>query len=554
MKVSQSRVALLSVALAIGSASTSSCNGGEWDVIVVGSGPAGIVVSDRMSEAGKKTLLLEQGGPSYYVTGGRARPDWLNETDLSRVDVPGLFKSIFSTSDGDLTCAPDIVKSFQGCTVGGNTAINAGLFFQPPASDWDRYFPAGWKNDDMQSAIEKVRTTQPSTDNPSQDGKRYLQSGYEGAKQWLVDGAGYADVGLNDGPEKHSKSKVFGHPIWNYEGGQRSGPVKTYLQSALQRSNFAFQTGTKVVRVIRNGETATGVQTKSAGADSTNDICVKEGGRVILSGGALLSPQLLMWSGIGDPEILTNLSTNGLLTVPSPDWINNTAVGDKLFDNPNTFIELKSDSISSFEYNYSDPPPGARELYLESRSGPYTFASQTSAFWDFIQQGDDLVGCQGTIDSSGFRDYKENGTITLNVYGTSGLHSFGRVELDVNGTASPAIDFYSNKLDASAVGTFIYNIFKALPSHLNPVNIARTSTLEQLTAWISTPSDYTMGMVSHWSSSCRLESCVDADTKVIGMSNLFVVDSSIVQPLTTNPVMGVMIAAERAVERILALK
>lgn len=63
--------------------------------IRAGAGPAGIVVADRMSEAGKRTLLLEQGGPSYYVTGGRERPDWLQNTNLSRVDVPGLYKSIF---------------------------------------------------------------------------------------------------------------------------------------------------------------------------------------------------------------------------------------------------------------------------------------------------------------------------------------------------------------------------------------------------------------------------------------------------------------------------
>jgi cellobiose dehydrogenase (acceptor) len=60
----------------------------SWDIIVVGAGPAGIIVADRMSEAGKKTLLLEGGGPSYYITGGRDRPAWLNETTLSRVDVP----------------------------------------------------------------------------------------------------------------------------------------------------------------------------------------------------------------------------------------------------------------------------------------------------------------------------------------------------------------------------------------------------------------------------------------------------------------------------------
>lgn len=64
-------------------------------MISTGAGPAGIVVADRMSEAGKRTLLLEQGGPSYYITGGRDRPDWLQNTNLSRVDVPGLYKSIF---------------------------------------------------------------------------------------------------------------------------------------------------------------------------------------------------------------------------------------------------------------------------------------------------------------------------------------------------------------------------------------------------------------------------------------------------------------------------
>jgi cellobiose dehydrogenase (acceptor) len=508
-----------------------------------------------MSEAGKKTLLLEQGGPSYHITGGTAGPSWLDGSNLSRVDVPGLYKSIFSIPDGNLTCASDIVNAFQGCTIGGNTAINAGLFFQPPASDWNRYFPEGWKNNDMQSAINKVRSKQPSTDIPSQDGQRYLQSGYEVAKQWLVDGAGYAEVGLNDSPGNHTKTKKFGHPVYNYEGGQRSGPVKTYLQSALKRENFSFKTGARVLRVSRDGDLATGVEVSPNGAIDgvTTEYCIKEGGLIISSAGAMLSPQLLMWSGIGDADILTNISAQGLVKTPSPDWINNTAVGDKVFDNPNTFIELHSEAISSYNYNYSDPIPADRDLYLNSRSGPYSFGSQTSAFWDFIEQGEDLVGCQGTIDSSGAMDYTQNGTITLNVYGTSGLRSVGRVSLDAKGIALPSANFYADKRDAEAVATFVYNIFAALPASLSPLNIAKNSTLEEITTWISTASPYTLGNVQHWSSSCRIGSCVDADAKVIGMQNLFVVDASISAPLTTNPAMGTMIIAERAVERILAL-
>lgn len=508
-----------------------------------------------MSEAGKKTLLLEQGGPSYYITGGTAGPSWLDNTDLSRVDVPGLYKSIFSTPGGNLTCASDVVNAFQGCTVGGNTAINAGLFFQPPASDWERYFPEGWKNADMQSAIQKVRQTQPSTDNPSKDGQRYLQSGYEAAKQWLVGNAQYSEVGLNDGPQNHTKSKVFGHPVYNYECGQRSGPVKTYLQLARQRDNFAMMTGSRVLRVIRDGSTATGVEVSQSNSTATANLeyCIKDGGRIISSGGALLSPQLLMWSGIGPEDILTNISKQGLIKVPPQDWINNTEVGNKVFDNPNTFIELFSDSISSYDYKYEDPIAADKDLYLNNRSGPYSFASQTSAFWDFIQQGNDSVGCQGTIDSSGAMDYTKNGTITLNVYGTSGLRSFGRVNLDFRGIALPSSNFYADRRDAEAVATFIHNIFSALPSSLTPLNVPKNSTQEELTTWLTTPSKYTMGNVQHWSSSCRIGSCVDVDTKVIGMNNLHVVDASISAPLTTNPAMGTMIIAERAVERILAL-
>lgn len=123
-------------------------------MIVVGAGPAGIIVADRMSEAGKRTLLLEQGGASYGITGGTEKPNWLQGTALSRVDVPGLYPLIF-TVGSSLLCNRWMIP-FGGCTIGGSSAINAGLFFQPPASDWDKYAPAGWKSGDVSTSISSV--------------------------------------------------------------------------------------------------------------------------------------------------------------------------------------------------------------------------------------------------------------------------------------------------------------------------------------------------------------------------------------------------------------
>lgn len=520
-----------------------------WDVIVVGSGPAGTIVASRLSESGtKKVLLLEGGGPSYGVTGGTEKPQWLAGTSLSRVDVPGLYSSIFSTPTS-LTCGKNL-NAFGGCTIGGSSAINAGLFFEPPASDFDKYFPAGWKHADLQPSITKLYQTQPSTDNPSQDQIRYLQSGYTAAKKWLVTNAGYAELGINANAAK--KTKVFGRPIYDYKNGQRGGPVISYLQSALKRSNFRLQSGAWVQRVVRTGNVATGVVANVSGVITTYSLSSK--GRVVVSGGALKSPELLLKSGIGDPAVLTRLhQANKLGGLPSTSWINNTAVGAGLFDNPNTFIELSSPSVQAYAYSYDNPPASDKALYLQHRSGPYSFAGQTSVFWDTVKHADGTVaGMQGTIGTSGFDDFTNSQTITLNIYGTSGLKSAGKVVLDSNFIPGPSSDvYYSNPQDAQDIATFIHGIFAALPgTGLTPLNIQQSATQAQIQQYITTPSAYARGQVNHWSSSCRFGSCVDTNTVVVGTKNIHVVDGSIVAPLTVNPQMGIMIAAERASELI----
>jgi cellobiose dehydrogenase (acceptor) len=526
-----------------------------------------MIVAHRMAEANLSTLLIEGGGPSYGVTGGNLnarRPSWLNNTNLTRVDVPGLYKSIFADGGG-LTCGP-LINAYGGCTIGGNSAINAGLFFEPPSSDYDLYFPPTWGSANMTAPTQRLYTMQSWTNITSRDGKRYLQSGYDAARSWLVDGLGFKEVDINK--DKDSKTEVFGHPIFDYADGQRGGPVTTYLQAALRRPNFHLQSGTRVIRVHRRGNKAMGVVIPINGDEEIVRLTKK--GRIILSAGAIQSPALLMFSGIGDPVVLSKLqAAKKLGGLKSSDWINNTAVGANLFDNPNTFIELQSPAVDSYTYSYDSPPDMDKDLYLQSRSGPYTFASQTAVFWDTStitlanntnNSTNTTISFQGTIDSSGYNAFNDNHIITLNIYGTSGLLSRGRVVLDSNFIPGPSSDVYysdSSNTDATAIATFIHKIFAALPSSaagLVPLNIAQTASVEEIKTYITTASPFARGMVNHWSGSCRIGSCVNEDMLgVKGVRNLHVVDASVLEPLTVNPQFGVMAVAEKGAELILKL-
>ena len=71
-----------------------------YDYIIIGSGAAGIPMADRLTKAGKTVLLVEKGPPSTGRWGGTMKPKWLEGTNLTRFDVPGLCNQIWHDSVG----------------------------------------------------------------------------------------------------------------------------------------------------------------------------------------------------------------------------------------------------------------------------------------------------------------------------------------------------------------------------------------------------------------------------------------------------------------------
>ncbi|RYP90177.1 hypothetical protein DL770_003713 [Monosporascus sp. CRB-9-2] len=252
-----------------------------YDYIIVGSGAGGIPPADRLSEAGKSVLLIEKGPPSTGRWGGGAmKLDWFVTTMPTRFDVPGLCNQSWVDPVG-VSCTD--VDQMAGCVLGGGTAVNAGLWWKPHPADWDINFPAGWQSKDMANFTERVFSRIPGTTMPSMDGKRYLSQGVDMLGGSLGK-AGWKFIVPKDHPKQ--KHRTYGHSTFMYSGGERGGPLATYLVSASSRKNFTLWTHTVAKRVVRTGGHATGVEVECNEGGHAGVVSVTPNtGRVILAAG-----------------------------------------------------------------------------------------------------------------------------------------------------------------------------------------------------------------------------------------------------------------------------
>ena len=531
-----------------------------YDYIIVGAGAGGIPLADRLSEAGHSVLLIERGPPSSHRWGGTLRPGWLNNTNLTRFDVPGLDNEIWVDSNG-IAC-PDIGE-MAGCVLGGGTAINSGLWWHAPDVDWNDNFPTGWQASDMAPSVQKVFSRIPWNNNPSTDGVLYLPEGLD-----IVGGAlnasGWTEVIANNVPNE--KTKTFSRSIWMYSNGERGGPMATYLVTANARKNFKLVMNTSVNRVVRNGSHVTGVEVENfldGGYCGTFNV-TPETGRVILSSGTLGTPKILFRSGIGpaDQLAIVNASSDGPKMISSKQWIN-LPVGDNLGDHTDTDIQLTHPNITFYDYYaaYSNPISADEAKYLDHRSGMLAQSAPNiqPIFWDTVVGADKITRqFQYTARVEG----NTNQSMTISQYLGRGGVSRGRL------TITPGLDmtvstlpYLSNADDLAAVITALESAITALKSDPQ-ITITVPSDNQTVAEYVNSIPITSSRTANHWVGTNKMgtdsgltggTSVVDTNTKVYGTDNLYVVDASIFPFIgSTNPSALIVAVAERASELLLA--
>ncbi|KDN51286.1 hypothetical protein RSAG8_00915, partial [Rhizoctonia solani AG-8 WAC10335] len=533
-----------------------------YDYIVVGAGASGIIVADRLSEAGKNVLLIERGGPSTAATGGTEVPPWPSKTSLTKFDIPGLFESMFSSSLPYWWC--DDVQPFAGCLIGGGAAINGLLYWYPTDAEWatSNGWPSGWQTPN--TALSKVKARLPATDTPSTDGKRYLPQVYDVVKS-LLDKQNYSATTINNNP--NAKDHVYGHPGYYVQGGKRTGTISTYLKTAKARSNFKLISNTKVLSLVRNGAQITGVQTDNKSINGNGIVSLTSKGRVILSAGPFGTAKILFGSGIGPSDQIALIAANSVLSKylpPSSQYIN-LPVGQNVKDNPSVNLVFTHPSVDSYDNwapIWSSPRVGDANQYVQSQSGVFAGSSPRINFWRAYGGSDGKTRyVQGTSRPGACcftptYPYNETAQFTITMYISTGLTSIGRIGMDDASLKMRPITkpWFTDPVDKAVMVTAINDIlatYKQIPNLalISPDNV--TSTEAHVTQMVDSS--------NHWTGSTKIgtsssSSVVDTNTKVWNTNNLFVVDSGIMPGMPMgNPQGAIFVMAENAVAKILAL-